>query len=136
MDNFDATGLGLDRYKGWALCNGNNGTDDWGGMFPAVYKSNDTDYDTVGETGGQSQVTLSESNFPVLTPDPLGDPSYGLVRLSEPGENVTVSGSTDSNGAGVQPNIVDAPLDFPYNGQGTPIENRPPYKVMVAMQRI
>lgn len=33
---FDSTGLALpaSRWAGWALCNGNNGTDDWNTAFP------------------------------------------------------------------------------------------------------
>jgi hypothetical protein len=39
LANFDATGLGVrgGQYDGWAVCNGNNGTDDWSGQPMAPY---------------------------------------------------------------------------------------------------
>lgn len=136
LDNFDGTGLGKWKYEGWALCNGSNGTVDLGGQFPAVYDSGDTDYDTPGETGGAKEVTLTEANLPSPSPDPfVNGNEYGLIRFSQAGENVTIA-TTDNQNAGVEPDIITEPMEFPYNGQDTPVENRPPYKVVVAIQRV
>jgi len=35
--NFTISGLGILEEEGWAICNGNNGTDNWGGRVPIAY---------------------------------------------------------------------------------------------------
>lgn len=126
------SGLGKWEYKGWALANGSNGTVDLGGFFLTGLKTSDADYDTVGETGGAKTVTLTEANLPAIGFDVE---EYGLIRKSEVGENVTVA-SVDTTGAGVEPDVKTEPLDFPWDAQGQAHENRPPYKVVVYIQRI
>jgi hypothetical protein len=47
---FDATGLGVGEYAGWAICNGNNGTPNLSGLFPRFVTSG------AGGTGGSDTV--------------------------------------------------------------------------------
>lgn len=127
------SGLGKWEYKGWALANGSNGTVDMGGFFPVGYKSADADYDTVGETGGAKTVSLTIAQLPATSVSTSG---YGLIKKSLAGENVTAA-SVDNTNAGVEPNILAQPIDFPYEAAaGQAHENRPPYKVVVCIQRI
>lgn len=52
------------RYKKWAICNGNNGTEDLTeGTFRGFDHTN-TDYDESAKTGGSDSVTLSIDNIP------------------------------------------------------------------------
>jgi len=60
--NFDSTGLGIDAFDGWAICNGQNGTKDRGGLVSLGYDA--TNYDTLGETGGSKDaVVVSHSHY-------------------------------------------------------------------------
>lgn len=52
--NFDATGLGVLNYTGWAVCNGNNGTKDFSGRV-AIGNS---EYYPIGTTGGNKDAVL------------------------------------------------------------------------------
>jgi len=49
---------------GWALCDGTNGTPDLRGKFIAGYNSTDTNYDSIGETGGSNYFTLTTNQLP------------------------------------------------------------------------
>lgn len=137
LDQFDGTGLGKWAMKGWALCNGANGTPDMRGRFIVGRHPSQADYDTLQETGGAASVTLSIANLPPTPTDTtISSAYYGLVKRSNAGQNVT-SAATDTSGAGTEPNIVDTPLDFPYaDAAGTAHENRPPYIVMAYMMRL
>jgi len=44
---------------GWKLCDGTNGTPDLRGRFIVGHDINDVDYDTIGETGGNKNITTS-----------------------------------------------------------------------------
>ncbi|MFW6129923.1 MAG: hypothetical protein ACOC56_01990, partial [Atribacterota bacterium] len=58
-----------DIPEGWALCDGTNDTPDLSGKFIVGYNSGDTDYDTVGNTGGEKMHILIESEIPAHTHD-------------------------------------------------------------------
>jgi hypothetical protein len=65
---FDNTGLGLTtgKWKGWALCNGANGTPNLRAKF--VYGLDETTilgYDAIGNTGGDENVTLTPAQIPI-----------------------------------------------------------------------
>jgi microcystin-dependent protein len=84
---FDATGKGVGGYKGWALCNGENGTPDLRGRFivgAIDIAGNQTqqldnnggytntefdepDYDAIGKRGGSQKVTLTTAQIPEHT---------------------------------------------------------------------
>jgi microcystin-dependent protein len=49
---------------GWSLCDGTNGTPDLRGMFIAGYDSSDSDYDTIGNSGGEKTHTLTTNEMP------------------------------------------------------------------------
>ena len=132
-DQFDGTGLGRWKRKGFAIANGSNGTVDMSGFVPVGKDDSDTDFDTIGETQGSKTVTIQEGNLP---PVDAGIDNYGLVNKSEVGENNTVA-NVNTDGSGSEPNILDAPLDFPYaNAAGNPLSIVQPSKVVVFIQRV
>ena len=69
-ENFDMTigatqGIGKPTglWAGWAICNGNNGTDNLDGQALIGYGAN---YATVGQFLGEKNTTLIESQLPVI----------------------------------------------------------------------
>lgn len=150
-DRFEASGLGKWEWKGFALCNGSNGTQDRRGRFTVGYDNRNSDpgngiwdvkYNTAGQIGGEKSHTLTIAEMPrhnhTQNTDNGGniDPGeYGLIRKSIVGENKT-SAATDTSQAGVEPDIITAPQDVPFQGGGAPHENRPPFFVTVYVQRI
>ena len=63
---FDENGKGFDEMIGWYLCDGRNGTPDLRGRFPVGYdnSSSGSQYSTVGMTGGEEYVKLSNNELP------------------------------------------------------------------------
>ena len=59
-------GAGSGKYSKWAICNGNNGTDDYKGLTTRGYDVNDSDYDDASSTNsaGADTVTLVKNNIP------------------------------------------------------------------------
>ena len=59
-------GAGSGKFAKWAICNGNNGTDDYKGLTTRGYNVNDSDYDDASSTNsaGSDSVTLTTSNIP------------------------------------------------------------------------
>ena len=58
-------GAGSGKYSKWAICNGNNGTDDYKGLTTRGYDVNDSDYDDASSTNsaGADTVTLVKNNI-------------------------------------------------------------------------
>jgi len=141
LTEFDNTGLGRWRFKGWALANGLNGTVDLRGRFLVGYNDGaspgDTDYDTVGSTGGSKEHTLTIDEMPAHRHGPatVSAGQDGLMRRSQVGENVTTS-NTDTSQSGNEPDITEPPAPIPLTGGGEAHENRPPYRVVVYIQKI
>lgn len=133
---FDNTGLGLARFHGWAICNGANGTIDFGGRFPMGFDQDNA----VGNYGGDSQIEIGINNMPSHNHSggasgdvPSGD--YGLVQRSIAGASVTAA-SVDANGSGTEPNIKSVPQNILYQGDGEPIEFKPLFVSLLFIQRI
>lgn len=144
----DGSGLGKWDLLGWALCNGANGTVDLRSRFLVGYDPRNTDpggnlwdvnYNTPGNAGGEKAHTLTTAEMPAHThtggTGTVAAGAYGLVRRSVASENVTVS-SPDTSGSGTEPDLTLAPQHIPSEGGGTAHENRPPYRVVVYLQRI
>jgi len=111
IDNFDATGRGINLMDGYVMCNGQNGTNNRDGRVSIAYGTN---YSFVGFVGGATTHTLLSSEVPALTVsftgsnDDNGD--NGQYIVTSPDEPNTVH-TLNSNGGGgshnnMQPYIV------------------------------
>jgi microcystin-dependent protein len=111
--------------KGWALCDGQNGTPDLRGMFIAGLKPGDADYGAVGASGkGQATITLPNHTHG------LGDP---IPVIGTHSHDWALSSTT---GAGANGTAWSGHLNKPWStgvlevGYGAAIDNRPPYYVL------
>lgn len=62
--NFEVDGLGKNLRLGWAICNGNNGTDNLAGRVGVAYGLG---YSTLGQIGGEATHTLTKPEIPNIT---------------------------------------------------------------------
>jgi hypothetical protein len=62
-DNFDGTGLGKNICLGWAIMNGQNGTENVDGTVSVAYGSVNS---VIGQTGGEKTKMLTRSQIPSL----------------------------------------------------------------------
>lgn len=143
-DRFESSGLGKWELLGWAVCNGSNGTFDLRSRFVVGYDNRtsdpggniwDSNYQTPGATGGEKQHTLTESELPAHRHGPasVGEGDFGALVKSETG--VSETAQIDATGSGSEPNVKDI-FAAPLAGGGAAHENRPPWKVLVFIQRI
>lgn len=130
---------------GWAICDGTNGTPDLRGRMTVGYNPTDTDYDTVGKTGGSKTVTLTEAQMPAHThtgstanagahthnislkggESDGGNSGRELRQNTELGIPKTVT--TDSQGNHTHT------LTINNTGGGQAHENRPPFMAMLKL---
>jgi microcystin-dependent protein len=157
ISNFDSSGLGRFIYKGFAICNGENGTFDMRGRVPMGHDDRLSDpsngiwspeYNTLGNAFGEKEHTLSMAEMPRHNhqPNDGGDPNgavyqpslaggYGLIQKTVTGQN-RVASSLTTTGSGTKPDVVTTPALVPFQGNDQPHENRPPFMVLAYIQRI
>lgn len=107
-DNFEVDGLGKNLRLGWAICNGNNGTDDLAGRVGIGYGIG---YSVLGQIGGSKDAVLVEHSHTLkygITGTGTKYPetpyiSDTLGGAMDPTQTVGVSG-TDKN---MQPYIIN-----------------------------
>lgn len=159
INNFDDTGLGVNDFKGWALCNGQNSTPDLRGRFiiaqgenqDVTSNTNGANY-SVGDTGGVDAYRLRTNE--------LAPHSHGPGSLSASGGNHTHtyvnypnqadigSGGTSASRNNVATNqttggsgshthtITGNTSNFPNQAEADPHENMPPYFCLAYIMRI
>ena len=124
-DNFDETGLGKNICLGWAIRNGNNGTDNIDGKVGVAYGASNN---VIGQIGGlvSAPLTLdqlpSHSHFNGIADDATGLFVYGSTTTEMPGAATlsiqsegtprTYQGKTSTEGSNapvsrMQPYIID-----------------------------
>lgn len=106
LSNFNLVGgswgVGSGKFAKWAICNGNNGTDDYKGLTTRGYNVNDSDYDDASSTNssGSDSITLTKSNIPphrhgygdMYMQENTGNPSDFTTAMDrEFGSNTNVS---------------------------------------------
>jgi len=126
-DNFDSSGLGKNERKGWAICNGSNGTKDRGGKVAIGYHV--TNYPTIGATGGSANSVLMAHSHEAGSYDTIGDPSTTLYT----GQGLTSGGSNVykyTKKKGISNTGTDAPTE---DGIG---KNMQPYIVTLFIQKV
>ncbi len=127
----DGTGLGINTWAGWAICNGQNGTPDLRKRFRVGADFSSADYNVVGNTGGAEFVTLNKDQTPL--------PDHKHAIADYPNE---ITNQEFLQGTG-------SPPWRPFqkaNGKETNFsqddrtiqkhENRPPYLVVVPMMKL
>jgi len=143
-DYFDtSTGVGTGDWQGWALCDGQGGTPDLRGRFIVGYGPTwsggptDNSYNTIGNTGGEKEHTLTVSEIPEHThtfkaerdegpASPDRDPYF--ARINPSGDPPTFAPGVGDNYRVSTKSQVDP--------QGQPHENRPPYYVLAYVIRV
>ena len=76
--NFETDGLGKNLRLGWAICNGNNGTDNLAGRVGVGYGLG---WSGLGQTGGAETHTLVEAEIPPIPaiPNAFADTDRGTL---------------------------------------------------------
>ncbi len=122
---------------GWALCDGTNGTPDLSGKFMVGYDPDDSDYDNLGDEGGEKEVTL--------TVDQLASHSHGN-RVFTSSENSQSASGTYPAGRNFASSAFRGLRNTTTNrtntneivatGGNQPHENRPPYFVIAYIMKL
>lgn len=118
---FDSTGLGINQYTGWAICNGNNGTVNRQGRVP-VQLSDDSDFDTLGKIGGAKTAKLTVANMP---------PHNHTIPVATAAGGGTSGGLSSTTGLDSLTGVTGGS-----GGQAQPFSIMPPYIVTLFIQRI
>lgn len=100
---------------GWQLCDGTNGTPNLKSRFIVGYDPEDADYNAIGNTGGQKQVTLTEAQMPKH--------KHSMTFAELPTGNTANPGYDGGNNNYSQ----NSTKDTTEKGGDQPHENRPPY---------
>ena len=108
LSNFNLVGgswgAGSGKFAKWAICNGNNGTDDYKGLTTRGFDINDSDYNdaSYNNSSGSDSVTLTRDNIPphkhsydwILTHDESGREVYENLHDSNISESSEEYSST------------------------------------------
>ena len=108
LSNFNLVGgswgVGSGKFTKWAICNGNNGTDDYKGLTTRGFDINDSDYNdaSYNNSSGSDSVTLTRDNIPphkhsydwILTHDESGREVYENLHDSNISESSEEYSST------------------------------------------
>jgi len=114
-------GLPGTRYAKWAICNGNNGTDDEKGLTTRGFDINNADYDDASSSnsGGADNVTLQKGNIPAHVHSytenefyDAGSSNGDVENAPSTGDwknrvNTTNTGNGVADGLKVSPNAVN-----------------------------
>lgn len=86
-DNFEVDGLGKNLRLGWAICNGNNGTDNLAGRVGVGYGLG---WSVLGQIGGEQNHTLTIDEIPSHT--------HTIAKATNDTDGTTLSPGNGSSG--------------------------------------
>ena len=116
---------------GWALCNGqtSNGkkTPDLSGKFVVGYSASDSDYNSVGNTGGEKSVALTAAQMPSHS-------HSATVKVS--GLAAASNGDKDFFAPSWKSQNASDTITTSTAGSGQSHENRPPYFAICFIMRV
>ncbi|GGB83101.1 hypothetical protein GCM10007424_23900 [Flavobacterium suaedae] len=121
---------------GWQLCDGTNGTPDLTGRFIVGYDPNDTDYNTIGNTGGAKTVSLTAAqngqHTHTATANSSGAHTHGIdLNINSAGDGIPAlergNSVQNQNYTTKQAGEHSHSITVQPSGEGAPHENRPPY---------
>jgi hypothetical protein len=124
-NDYEPSGKGKGRLRGWAIADGRSNTDNLSGRFVVARDPSEADYDTVAKFGGLNKVTLTTSELPAH------EHSLNTVRYDQ-----------SNNGSNTNQVRTDGRNDGTLTGRtastggGQAHENRPPFYVLAARQWI
>lgn len=126
---------------GWFIADGENGTDDLRSRFIVGQDNRDTDYNSVGKTGGSKKHQLSESEMPRHKHSSSNVFNKFSAIASDYGNNSSSSNATDGGNSAneelaignLTPSAINSMSEIE-KGDNQPHENRPPYYVMIIIQ--
>lgn len=130
-ENFDETGLGRNICTGWAIRNGNNGTDNIDGKVGVAYG---TSNNVIGQIGGlvSAPLTLDQlpahSHFNGIADDQTGVFVYGSTTSGMPG-SATLSIQTEGNSRTYQGNTSSV-------GSNAPVSRMQPYIIDLYIMKL
>ena len=122
---------------GFALCNGQTvnsiTTPNLSGKFIVGYSNTDTDYNTIGKTGGEKTHTLTQSELPHVQ---IGNGMQDDAKVLFTHGGKTLSGSLVTGSIQSEGNtpLYEGLTDYIGNGQSH--ENRPPYYTLAYIMRV
>lgn len=120
-DNFDVTGLGINLCLGFAICNGNNGTENLDGRSGIGYGTN---YNFVGLTGGNADsVVVSHTHTAKMSNVTGADTDRFTAQNGGSG-----GGATAANGSGI--------INTGTTGESGVNKNYHPYIVQLYMMKL
>lgn len=142
--DFDlVTGLGRTgtAWQGWAICNGNNGTQEIGGKVAVGWKKDDPKFGQISDTGGLESVQLSPAQQGRIEMQVLADHSQGSQSVRQiKGIRIKGEGASSWEGtANVQGQTYGTWSDSIFSSLGqasAPHENMPPYIVLAYVKKI
>ncbi len=120
---------------GWALCNGVGGTPNLSGRFIVGYSAGDSDYNAIGDNGGEKTVRLTTAQMPshshTGSTGANGAHSHTYQRSID-GRGYETRADDQPHGAYSTTNTSSVgnhthSLSINATGGGQPHENRPPY---------
>jgi microcystin-dependent protein len=116
---------------GWALCDGTGGTPDLRGRFVVGLDPGDPDYQNMGATGGQKEVTLTTDQMPSHSHGNRVNSGYGSSRSAANtyAAGMTYAASSYRSLRSSATNHTNTNEIVPEGG-GQAHENRPPYFVL------
>lgn len=138
--NFDPTGLGINRFVGWAFMNGLNSTPDWRGRTPIMFDDRTVDpgngiwdsaYNTFGNQVGEKAHALSIGEMPAHSHRVIQGNTEGNFYVNDFGgssSQQSLKGDNASNST--------IPIRTETIGGGTAHENRQPSVVTGFILRI
>ena len=112
---------------GWKLCDGSSGTPNLKGRFIVGYDPADSDYNSVGKTGGAKSVALSVAQMPSHS-------HTATIRVS--GLSAKSNSDNDFFAPSWKSKNTEDSITTDSKGSGQAHENRPPYYAMCFIMRV